>query len=683
MSPDAYSQGEVLRHREFDRMTPAELREAERLVDALIPKLERRRTRRYELHSHGRRLAPRAMFRRNLGTGGQLMSWVWRRQIREPRSLVVLCDISGSMERHSRLLLRFVQALSAASEVRTESFVFGTRLTRVTRLLRDRDRDRALARVADSVNDWAGGTRIGESFRTFNQHWARRSLRTSGVVIVVSDGWDRGDPALVATETARLRRNCHRLVWLNPLAGTPGYQPLAGGMRAAYPYIDDFLPAGTVASLERLGEILGGVRAGDTRRGSEAAAHAALPGAAVPAVAGLPSSSVVRPSTRPLRGHSDEGTARHPGRLAERRHDPADVGRAVVVRTFGSAPRPEGAVLLYAATAGSRARSAAAASKAPRPRRSTVPGRPATPASSATGSAMSRRGTWVSPAAARSTSSSSRSPRRSSSRRRGVRSAPAGTVRPWSRRSPPIRHRAMFGAHEPGDGAPPAPELVVGDDGTLEGTLGSPELDAALVEAATAALRRGLSRTVELGDRSLFIEVFPVRPRLVLVGGVEVARSLVRLARELGYETVVVDGRAAFATPERFPDVDRLVVGWPDEVADEIGLGPNDAVAVLSHDVKFDEPAIVEALRRGCRYVGAVGSRKTQADRRARLLEAGVDPVDLARLHGPIGLDLGGRAPAETALAILAEIVAERYGGTGRPMLEQATRAAPAALATA
>jgi uncharacterized protein len=277
VSPDAYSQGEVLRHREFDRMTPAELREAERLVDALIPNLERRRTRRYELHSHGRRLAPRAMFRRNLGTGGQLLTWVWRRQIREPRSLVVLCDISGSMERHSRLLLRFIQALSAASEVRTESFVFGTRLTRVTRLLRDRDRDRALARVADSVNDWAGGTRIGDSFRTFNQRWARRSLRTSGVVIVVSDGWDRGDPALVASETARLRRNCHRLVWLNPLAGTPGYQPLAGGMRAAFPYIDDFLPAGTVASLERLGEILGGVRAGDTRRGSEAAAHAALP----------------------------------------------------------------------------------------------------------------------------------------------------------------------------------------------------------------------------------------------------------------------------------------------------------------------------------------------------------------------------------------------------------------------
>jgi uncharacterized protein len=273
IAPDAYSKLEALRHREFDRMTPAELRDAERLVDLLVPKLERRRTRRYELHPHGRRLAPRAMFRRNLGTSGEILAWVWRRPVRRPRPLVVICDISGSMERHSRLLLRFVQALSASSAVRTESFVFGTRLTRVTRLLRDRDRDRALTRVADSVTDWAGGTRIGESFHEFNIRWARRSLRTSGVVIVVSDGWDRGDPALVAVEAARLRRNCHRLIWLNPLAGTAGYQPLAAGMRAAFPYIDDFLAAGTVASLERLGEVLAGARAADVRRGSEAAAH--------------------------------------------------------------------------------------------------------------------------------------------------------------------------------------------------------------------------------------------------------------------------------------------------------------------------------------------------------------------------------------------------------------------------
>ena len=151
ISPDAYSRSETIRHRDFDRMTAQELRDAERLVDLLEPRLELRRTRRYELHRHGRRLAPRAMFRQNLATGGEIVSWVWRRPVRRPRPLVVLCDISGSMERHSRLLLRFIQALSASSAVKTESFVFGTRLTRVTRLLRDRNRDRALAKDRKSV----------------------------------------------------------------------------------------------------------------------------------------------------------------------------------------------------------------------------------------------------------------------------------------------------------------------------------------------------------------------------------------------------------------------------------------------------------------------------------------------------------------------------------------------------
>ncbi len=251
----AYGQGEVDRHQQFDRMSPAELRDAERLIDLLLPNLERRRTRRSELHHHGRTVAPRVMFRRSLATGGDVVDWVWRRPVRRPRQLVVICDISGSMERHARLLLRFSQAL-AASAVRTEAFVFGTRLTRVTRLLRDRDRDRALTRVALTVSDWSGGTRIGESFRTFNLRWARRVLRSSAVVVVVSDGWDRGDPDLVARETARLQRSCHRLIWLNPLASAPGYQPLAAGMSAAMPYIDDFVPAGTIASLQRLGVLL-------------------------------------------------------------------------------------------------------------------------------------------------------------------------------------------------------------------------------------------------------------------------------------------------------------------------------------------------------------------------------------------------------------------------------------------
>ena len=224
-------------------------------------RLETRRTRRQELHPHGTRLAPRAMLRRNLASGGDLVDWVWRRPRRRPRSIVVICDVSGSMERHSRLLLRFVHALFRSPGVRAEAFVFGTHLTRVTRELRGRDPDLAFARVSGAVTDWSGGTRIGESLRTFNLRWARRALRTSGVVVVVSDGWDRGDPALVRVEAARLQRGCHRLVWLDPLAGDAGeYRPLAAGMAAAFPSIDDLLPMRDVTSLERLGEVIGGLR---------------------------------------------------------------------------------------------------------------------------------------------------------------------------------------------------------------------------------------------------------------------------------------------------------------------------------------------------------------------------------------------------------------------------------------
>jgi len=352
--------------------------------------------------------------------------------------------------------------------------------------------------------------------------------------------------------------------------------------------------------------------------------------------------------------------------------DHVGVGRAVVVRTFGSAPRPEGAVLLYAtdgriagSVSGGCVEGAAAeeidgvrTSGNAKVIRYGISDEQAWDVGLACGGTIDVLVEPVLPAAVVEAARASL----------GAGGRGSAVITPLPADSPP----GAFGAHEPGPGAPPVPELVLHDDGTLDGTLGSDELDAGLRQAAGEALHRGLSRTVELEDRSYFVEVFPVRPRLVVVGAVEVARSLVRLARELGFETVVIDGRASFATPERFPDVDRLIVGWPDEVADEIGLGPNDAVAVLTHDVKFDEPAIVEALRRGCRYVGAVGSKKTQGDRRARLLEAGGTEAELARLRGPVGLDLGGRAPAETALAILAEIVAERYGGSGVPLKQRA-----------
>ncbi|HET7727329.1 MAG TPA: XdhC/CoxI family protein [Candidatus Limnocylindrales bacterium] len=354
------------------------------------------------------------------------------------------------------------------------------------------------------------------------------------------------------------------------------------------------------------------------------------------------------------------------------REEQAGIGRAVVVRTFGSAPRPEGAVLLVAddgriagSVSGGCVEGAAAEEigRARREGRSRVI-RYGISDEQAWDVGLACGGTidvLVEPLVREAALSAARDTLVGRSGGRAV-------VTPLPPDAPP----AAFGAHEPGEGSEPEASLVVHDDGRLDGTTGDEAADLGLVELARDALLRGSSRTVELAGRQWFIEAFPVRPRLVVVGAVEVARTLVRLARELGFETVVIDGRAAFATPERFPDADRLIVGWPDEVADEIGLGPADAVAVLTHDVKFDEPAIVEALRRGCRYVGAVGSRKTQGDRRERLLAAGVREEDLARLRGPIGLDLGGRAPAETALAILGEVVAERYGGSGVPLREKA-----------
>ncbi|MBA2556689.1 MAG: XdhC family protein [Chloroflexi bacterium] len=194
--------------------------------------------------------------------------------------------------------------------------------------------------------------------------------------------------------------------------------------------------------------------------------------------------------------------------------------------------------------------------------------------------------------------------------------------------------------------------------------------DTEILGLARVALEAETSRTVELDQRAFFIEIFPARPRLIVVGAVQVAMTLVRLARELGYETVVVDGRAAFATPERFPHADRLIVGWPDEVAAQIGISPADAVVVMTHDPKFDEPAIVEALRAGCRYVGAMGSRRRHAERRRKLRADGWTEEDVVRLRGPVGLDLGGRSPAETALAIMAEVICVRRGGSGQPLRE-------------
>jgi xanthine dehydrogenase accessory factor len=185
-------------------------------------------------------------------------------------------------------------------------------------------------------------------------------------------------------------------------------------------------------------------------------------------------------------------------------------------------------------------------------------------------------------------------------------------------------------------------------------------------DAALAALRREASGTITVerpeGATSVFMEVFPRRPRLVIVGATDVAVALVPLARQLGYLTVVADGRAGFLTRERFPEADELIPAWPEEAFDRIRLDETCYVCVLSHDPKFDEPALRLVLRSPAAYIGAIGSRKTQAARRERLTAEGFTPDEIARIHGPIGLELGGRSPAETGLAILAEMTRARYG---------------------
>ena len=340
------------------------------------------------------------------------------------------------------------------------------------------------------------------------------------------------------------------------------------------------------------------------------------------------------------------------------------IGRAVVIRTFGSAPRPEGAVL--ATTADGRIAGSVsggcveggAADEIQRARetgnarviRYGISDEQAWDVGLACGGTIDVLVQPEIPADAIDAAHDA-----GASNPRG-----AAIVHVLPADSPPPQH----GEHRPGDGARPLPVLRVDADGTLHGSLGSATADAELVVAATDALNRGSSRTLEIGGRHLFVEVFPVRPRLVIVGATEIARSLASIAGSLGYQRVVIDARPAFAATARFPDVERLINDWPDVAFDQIGLGSNDAVAILSHDPKFDEPAIADAVRRGARYVGAIGSRKTQADRRARLAEAGLTEEQIASVHGPIGLDLGGRAPAETALAIMAEIVARRYGGS-------------------
>ena len=257
-----YGHEEVLRHKDFENFTWDELQHARELMSHMRWRLGQRRTRRLRPARRGKRLDLRRTFRKSLRAGGEPIELARRAIRRKPRPLVIICDISGSMSLYSRLLLHFVHTGSNGLD-QVETFVFATRLTRITKSLARRDVDEAIHDVTRNVQDWSGGTRIGESLREFNYRWARRVLGRGAVVLIISDGWDRGDVRVLGEEMARLQRNCHRLIWLNPLLGQEDYRPVTAGMRAALPYIDDFLPANNLDSLVALGAALEAV---DDRR---------------------------------------------------------------------------------------------------------------------------------------------------------------------------------------------------------------------------------------------------------------------------------------------------------------------------------------------------------------------------------------------------------------------------------
>ena len=243
-----FSAREVLRTKDFAEFTPEEELQARQLLAELQWRPGVRRTRRKQ-PGRGPGLDLRRTLRDNAQFGGELVRLARRVRKKKPRRLVVVCDMSGSMERYTRMLLHFIHSLYGGLDNQVEAFLFATRLTRVTKHLGQRDIDRAVAEVARAVPDWSGGTRIGEVLKEFNFRWARRTLGWGSIVLIVSDGWDRGEPELLGREMARLQRSCNRLIWLNPLAGSEDYEPLTQGMQAAAPYIDDLLPVNNLAAL--------------------------------------------------------------------------------------------------------------------------------------------------------------------------------------------------------------------------------------------------------------------------------------------------------------------------------------------------------------------------------------------------------------------------------------------------
>ena len=257
-----FSGNEVLRQKDFAQMTAAELAEARSAISQLRLPDDEVKTRRYRPDTQGNRADPRAMMREALKTGGDLVlpKFRSRRVVHPP--LVVLADISGSMSEYTRIFLHFMHAL-AEKRQRVHTFVFGTRLTNLTRQLRHRDPDEALAQCAETVKDWSGGTRIGETLHEFNKYWSRRVLGQGAVVLLITDGLERDDIGGLEQEMERLHKSCRRLIWLNPLLRFDGFEAKARGVRAMLPHVDEFRP---VHSLDALAGLCGALSAGRSRQ---------------------------------------------------------------------------------------------------------------------------------------------------------------------------------------------------------------------------------------------------------------------------------------------------------------------------------------------------------------------------------------------------------------------------------
>ena len=249
---------ELLRDKDFAEMTPDEYRRVRRLIAAIAGNRPLRASRRRRSDPRGDRLDMRRLIRASLRTGGDPVDRPYRARKDVPRKLVVLCDVSGSMDAYARALVLFLHA-AVGSGPGVEAFAFGTRLSRLTPELGTRDPESALEKCTEAVTDWGSGTRIGASLKEFNDLYGKRALSRGAVVVIVSDGWERQDPELVGREMARLARAAYAVVWVNPLKGNPEYQPLAGGMRAALPYIDRFLSGHNLRSLEELAAVLAGI----------------------------------------------------------------------------------------------------------------------------------------------------------------------------------------------------------------------------------------------------------------------------------------------------------------------------------------------------------------------------------------------------------------------------------------